>query len=109
MTQDGRLFRLIVRLTIRPSAEAEFDELARRKATQVLRLEPGVVQYICFKVDGQPPLRVFTRSTRTVQPSTITRCRSTPGTSWLPENRWWRPPRCTPVSPMAGGFRGPRT
>ncbi len=59
MVQENRLFRLVARFAMRPGREAEFDELVRRVTTLTLRNEPGVVTYICYRVDGQPLQRIF--------------------------------------------------
>ena len=59
MTQDTEPFALVVRFTVRPEAEAEFDELIARTTAKIRDREPGTLVYACHRVDGSPRQRIF--------------------------------------------------
>jgi quinol monooxygenase YgiN len=52
-------FALVVRFTVRPGAEAEFDDLIARTTAAIRDREPGTLVYACHRVDGQPRQRIF--------------------------------------------------
>lgn len=54
-------FALVVRFTVRPGAETEFDALIADTVRQIAANEPGTLLYVCHSdraTDG-PPARVF--------------------------------------------------
>jgi quinol monooxygenase YgiN len=59
MTQDTTPFALVVRFTVRPEAEAEFDELTARTAAEIRDREPGTLVYACHRVNDSPRQRLF--------------------------------------------------
>jgi quinol monooxygenase YgiN len=59
MSQDAKPVARVVRFTVRPGREAEFDQLVKSTVMPILRNEPGVMRYLCYEVDGQPRQRVF--------------------------------------------------
>jgi quinol monooxygenase YgiN len=59
MTADTAPFALIVRFTVRPEAEAEFDELIARTTAEIRKREPGTLVYACHRVNGSPRQRIF--------------------------------------------------
>ena len=59
MSEDAKPFALVVRFTVRPGAEAQFDALVAQTAAGIRRSEPGTVVYACHRVDGQPRQRIF--------------------------------------------------
>ena len=59
MTQDTAPFALVVRFTVRPEAEAEFDELIARTIAEIRKREPGTLVYACHRVNGSPRQRIF--------------------------------------------------
>jgi quinol monooxygenase YgiN len=52
-------FALVVRFTVRPEAEAEFDDLITRTTAAIREQEPGTLVYACHRVDGAPHQRIF--------------------------------------------------
>jgi len=50
---------LVVRFTVRPGAEADFDDLVARTTAAIRHREPGTLVYACHRVEGQPRQRVF--------------------------------------------------
>jgi quinol monooxygenase YgiN len=59
MTEDTAPFALVVRFTVRPLAEAEFDTLIARTTAAIRDREPGTLIYACHRVDGEPRQRIF--------------------------------------------------
>jgi quinol monooxygenase YgiN len=59
MTEDAKPFALVVRFTVRPGAEAQFDVLVADTAAGIRASEPGTLIYACHHVDGQPQERIF--------------------------------------------------
>jgi quinol monooxygenase YgiN len=59
MTEDVAPFALVVRFTVRPGAEAEFDSLIARTAAAIRDREPGTLIYACHQVTGAPRQRIF--------------------------------------------------
>ncbi|MGD0604064.1 MAG: antibiotic biosynthesis monooxygenase [Streptosporangiaceae bacterium] len=59
MTEDTEPFALVVRFTVRPKAEAEFDELIARTTAGIRDREPGTLVYACHTVEGKPSQRIF--------------------------------------------------
>jgi len=59
MTEGTAPFALVVRFTVRPEAEAEFDDLIARTTAEIRSREPGTLVYACHRVDGAPRQRIF--------------------------------------------------
>jgi quinol monooxygenase YgiN len=59
MSEDATPFALVVRFTVRPGAEAQFDALVADTAAGIRASEPGTLIYACHRVDGQPLQRIF--------------------------------------------------
>jgi quinol monooxygenase YgiN len=59
MTEDAKPFALVVRFTVRPGAEDQFDALVADTAAGIRASEPGTLIYACHHVDGQPRQRIF--------------------------------------------------
>lgn len=59
MSEDATPFALVVRFTVRPGAEAQFDALVADTADGIRTSEPGTLVYACHHVDGQPRQRIF--------------------------------------------------
>lgn len=59
MTEDTAPFALVVRFTVRPGAEAEFDDLIARTTAAIRDREPGTLVYACHRVDSAPRQRIF--------------------------------------------------
>jgi len=59
MTHDATPFALMVRFTVRPGREADFDQLVAETAKGIRAHEPGTVVYACHTVDGAPRERIF--------------------------------------------------
>jgi quinol monooxygenase YgiN len=60
MTMDEAApFALVVRFTVRPGAEADFDDLIARTTAAIRAREPGTLVYACHRVEGQPRQRMF--------------------------------------------------
>jgi quinol monooxygenase YgiN len=59
MTKDTAPFALVVRFTVRPEAEADFDNLIARTTAAIRDREPGTLVYACHRVDGAPRQRIF--------------------------------------------------
>lgn len=59
MSQDAMPFALVVRFTVRPGAEADFDALVAETAAGIRDHEPGTLTYACHTVQGQPRQRIF--------------------------------------------------
>jgi quinol monooxygenase YgiN len=59
MSEDAKPFALVVRFTVRPGAEAQFDALVAETAAGIRQSEPGTLVYACHRVDGQPQQRIF--------------------------------------------------
>ena len=59
MTEDSAPFALVVRFTVRPGAEADFDDLIARTTAGIREREPGTLVYACHRVDGAPRQRIF--------------------------------------------------
>jgi quinol monooxygenase YgiN len=59
MSQDATPLALVVRFTVRPGAEADFDRLVVRTTAAIRAHEPGTVLYAVHAVDGAPRERIF--------------------------------------------------
>lgn len=59
MAQDATPFALVVRFTLRPGREADFDQLVSETAVGIRADEPGTLVYACHEVDGEPRQRIF--------------------------------------------------
>jgi len=59
MSQDATPFALVVRFTVRPGAEAQFDALVAKTAAGIRDHEPGTLVYACHTVQDQPRQRIF--------------------------------------------------
>ncbi|HUN32882.1 MAG TPA: antibiotic biosynthesis monooxygenase [Trebonia sp.] len=59
MAADETPYALVVRFTVRPGSEAEFDELITRVAAGVRELEPETLVFACHHVEGASLQRVF--------------------------------------------------
>jgi len=59
MTEDAAPFALLVRFTVRPQAEADFDNLIARTTAGIRDREPGTLVYACHRVDGASRQRIF--------------------------------------------------
>lgn len=55
----SRSFGLVVRFTLRPGHEAEFDQLVSETLAGVRDHEPGTLIYTCHTVEGRPEQRVL--------------------------------------------------
>ena len=53
------MFALVVRFDVVPERVTEFDELVRITLASITALEPGTLQYLPTRVDGDPSARVF--------------------------------------------------
>ncbi len=52
-------FGLVVRFTLRPGAEAAFDQLTTETLSEIRAHEPGTLTYSTHSVIGSPQRRVF--------------------------------------------------
>jgi quinol monooxygenase YgiN len=59
MSEDAKPFALMVRFTVRPGAEAQFDALVAETAAGIRQSEPGTLIYACHHVNGEPRQRIF--------------------------------------------------
>jgi quinol monooxygenase YgiN len=59
MPQDATPLALVVRFTVLPGAEAEFDALVAETAAGIRDHEPGTLTYACHTVQDRPRERVF--------------------------------------------------
>ena len=59
MTDDATPFALVVRFTVRPGCEADFDALVAETAKGIRAHEPGTLVYACHTVDGADRERIF--------------------------------------------------
>jgi quinol monooxygenase YgiN len=59
MTDKFVPFALVVRFTVRPGSEADFDDLIARTTAAIRDREPGTLVYACHRVEGQPRQRIF--------------------------------------------------
>ena len=59
MTADVPPFALVVRFTVLPGSEAEFDELTARVVAAVRDREPATLVFACHHVNGASSQRVF--------------------------------------------------
>jgi quinol monooxygenase YgiN len=59
MSEDATPFALVVRFTVRPGAEEQFDALVADTAAGIRASEPGTLVYACHHVHGQPQQRIF--------------------------------------------------
>ena len=59
MPQDATPFALVVRFTVRPGAEAQFDALVAETTAGIRDHEPGTLIYACHTVQDQPRQRIF--------------------------------------------------
>lgn len=59
MPEQATPFALVVRFTLRPGAESQFDALVADTAAGIRDHEPGTLVYACHTVQGQPRQRLF--------------------------------------------------
>lgn len=59
MTPDAMPFALVVRFTVRPDAEEQFDALVAETAAGIRDREPGTLVYACHTVQDKPRQRIF--------------------------------------------------
>lgn len=59
MQNGAAPFALVVRFTVRPGAETDFDNLVARTAAAIREGEPGTLVYACHRVEGEPRQRIF--------------------------------------------------
>jgi quinol monooxygenase YgiN len=59
MSEDAKPFALMVRFTVRPGAETQFDALVAATAAGIRQSEPGTLVYACHRVEGEPRQRIF--------------------------------------------------
>jgi quinol monooxygenase YgiN len=59
MSEDAKPFALMVRFTVRPGAEAQFDALVAQTTAGIRQSEPGTLVYACHRVEGEPRQRIF--------------------------------------------------
>jgi quinol monooxygenase YgiN len=59
MQDEVAPFALVVRFTVRPGAEPDFDSLVARTTAAIRESEPGTLVYACHRVGGQPRQRIF--------------------------------------------------
>lgn len=59
MPEDATPFALVVRFTVRPGAEDEFDALVADTAVGIRNNEPGTLVYACHRVKDQPRQWIF--------------------------------------------------
>jgi quinol monooxygenase YgiN len=59
MEAGSATFGLVVRFTVRPGAEAEFDALIKRTVALIRTQEPGTLIYNCHHVDGAARQWIF--------------------------------------------------
>lgn len=59
MTQDATPFALVVRFTVTPGREADFDQLVAETGEGIRADEPGTLVYACHEVIGAPRQRIF--------------------------------------------------
>ena len=96
MSQDAKPFALVVRLTVRPGCEAEFDQLVKNTVIQILRNEPGVMRYLCYEVDNQPRQRVFYQEYESRAAFEEHEARERPRQFLRPASHCWRAPTSIP-------------
>ena len=93
MPQDAKPFALVVRFTVRPGAEAQFDALVAETAAGIRDHEPGTLVYACHTVQDQPRQRIFYELYRDREASRPTSRPLIPGGSSSGATRSWKPPR----------------
>jgi quinol monooxygenase YgiN len=59
MTQTPAPFALVVRFTVRPGSEEDFDDLIGRTTAEIRAREPGTLVYACHRVTYAPRQRKF--------------------------------------------------
>lgn len=59
MTNTPAPFALVVRFTVRPGSEGDFDALVSRTTAEIRAREPGTLVYACHMVEGAPSQRIF--------------------------------------------------
>ena len=59
MPEGTAPFALVVRFTVRPEAEVEFDDLIARTTAAIRDREPGTLVYACHRVNDAPRQRIF--------------------------------------------------
>jgi quinol monooxygenase YgiN len=59
MTQTSAPFALVVRFTVRPGSEEDFDALIGRTTAEIRAHEPGTLVYACHRVTDAPRQRIF--------------------------------------------------
>jgi len=52
-------FGLVVRFTLRPGHEEEFDDLVAATIEEIRYHEPGTLVYLSHSVEGEPHTRIF--------------------------------------------------
>jgi quinol monooxygenase YgiN len=58
-TNTDGAFGLLVRFTVKPGGERDFDELTAATVAEVQQREPDTLLYLCHKVEGAPNQRIF--------------------------------------------------
>ncbi len=53
------MFALVVRFTVKPDCEDEFDDLVAATVTEIERCETGTLVYISHRVEDSPRVRIF--------------------------------------------------
>lgn len=59
MSQTPAPFALVVRFTVRPGAENDFDKLVTTTTAAIREREPGTLVYACHTVNDAPRQRIF--------------------------------------------------
>jgi len=59
MPEDAAPFALVVRFTVRPGSEEEFDRLTEETASGIREREYDTLIYACHTVEGHPTQRIF--------------------------------------------------
>jgi quinol monooxygenase YgiN len=59
MTHTPAPFALVVRFTVQPGAENDFDELVTTTTAAIREREPGTLVYACHTVTNAPRQRMF--------------------------------------------------
>jgi quinol monooxygenase YgiN len=59
MNQTSAPFALVVRFTVHPGSEGDFDALVSRTTAEIRAREPGTLVYACHRVTDAPRQRIF--------------------------------------------------
>ena len=109
MPQDAKPFALVVRFTVRPGAEAQFDALVAETAAGIRDHEPGTLVYACHAGAGPAATADLLRAVP--GPSSLRGARAGPlhtGGSSPSAARSWKPPRSTSLTSPMARRRSPR-